>query len=458
MQSCDTFALCSGIYFGKKNLLAKNSDRPLGECQTLRYFPAEDHAPGETLKCTYLTIDQAEHTYAMLGSQPYWIWGFEMGINEWGLSIGNEAEWSRCETETADGLLGMDLLRLALERSRTARQAIDVISELLAKYGQWANASPLYDRRYENSYLLVDPKEVWVMETAGRHWVAKRIHDWKAISNCYSVGEDFDLCSEGIREYARDRRWLAPAQPFDFTKAFSKPDLSQRAAVPRWRRLCKLIGAAPKPMDDGQVKAVLRDHFEGEIMEPRFGATYGLFMSICMHAMVWDGSQTAASVLFSYDETLGVTARYAPSMPCCSIYIPVYMTGSLPKAMERGGEYFDEASLWWQTERLEMAVSIDEERFGKDVRAALRMLEEKLSRKAEETEATAVELVRKGDCEKAMQLLNALTEQAVGDMLALVTYLHSLIAEAVKADGGLYGQRKEFLESYCGRVKMPLLG
>ena len=296
------------------------------------------------------------------------------------------------------------------------------------------------------------------METAGRHWVAKRIKDWKAISNCYSIGDDYDLCSDGIEEYARARRWLSTSQPFDFAKAFSKSDLSQRAAVPRWRRLCKLIDLVSKPVVDEDIKTILRDHFDGEIMEPRFGATYGLFMSICMHAMVWDGSQTAASVLFSYDDILGAVARYAPSMPCCSVYIPVYMTGSLPNAMEQGGKFFDEASLWWQIERLEMAVSIDEERFGKEVRAALRTQEKTISGKTDETELLAAELIRAGDREKAMQLLNALTEQTVADVMALVVHLHGRIADSVKMDGGLYGQRKEFLESYCNRVKMPLLG
>jgi len=155
---------------------------------------------------------------------------------------------------------------------------------------------------------------------------------------------------------------------------------------------------------------------------------------------------------------LGVTARYAPAMPCCSVYIPVYMTGSLPKAMEQGGEFFDEGSLWWQTERLEMAVSIDEDRFGNTVRPVLRKLEEEIANRAERTEALAAELIRKGDREMAVQLLRDLTESSVRDMLVPVTKLHGQIVAAVNADGGLYGQRKEFLESYCSRVKMPLLG
>ena len=216
MNSCDTFALTAGAYSGGVNILCKDSDRPLGEAQPMQIYPRRTYQPGELLECTNLTIPQAETAWAVLGCQPYWIWGFEMGVNEWGLAIGNEAQGSRCEGEKVEGMLGMDLLRLGLERAKTAREAIAVITELLERYGQNANASQLFDRRYENSFMLVDPQEIWLLETAGRQWVAKQIHDRAAISNCYTIGSDFDLCAKDVSEYARSRKWLAPDERFDF--------------------------------------------------------------------------------------------------------------------------------------------------------------------------------------------------------------------------------------------------
>ena len=103
--------------------------------------------------------------------------------------IGNEAEWSRMEEDGEDGLLGMDLLRLGLERAATAREAIEVITELLKKYGQKASASMLRTRYYENSFILADRSECWVLETAGREWVAREIKDMQGVSNCYSIGK-----------------------------------------------------------------------------------------------------------------------------------------------------------------------------------------------------------------------------------------------------------------------------
>lgn len=456
MLSCDTFALGKDYFTAHQTFLCKNSDRPLGEAQPLFFAAAADHAPGETLRCTHLTIPQAAHTYAVLGSKPYWIWGFEMGANEKGLFIGNEAQGSRCAAESEEGLLGMDLLRLALERAATAREAIALLGTLLSQYGQNANANVRYDRRYENSYLLADPDEIWLMETAGRQWAAKKIPDWAAISNCYTIAEDYDLCSDGMERYARERRWLSPLEPMHFAKAYTLPAPRQSHSVPRWRRMCALISAHNGPLSLQDVKQIARDHHDGEIIAPRFGACCANFISICMHAQDANSSQTAASMLFSHDDTLGMTFRYAPSIPCCSVYLPVYFTGTLPAALSAGGRYYDENSLWWNVERLSMAITADEERFGPDARAALRKLEQSLEEKALEAEAQAKRLLSSGDKDASNRVLDALTQQAVTDLLNLSKSLTQSICQKISAGGGLYGPRKDFLEEYCAWANMTL--
>ena len=456
MLSCDTFALGKAYYAGNRNFFAKNSDRPLGEAQPLRFCPGGSHDPGEQLCCTHLTIPQVGKTYDVLGSGPYWIWGFEMGVNSEGLMIGNEAEGSRCDPETEEGLLGMDLLRLALERADTARKGVDVIAGLLETYGQNANASPLFDRRYENSFLLVDREEIWLLETAGRQWVAKKVETWAAISNCYSIGRDFDLCSENLESYARERRWLRPEEPLDFAKTYTMPAIRQSQSLPRWRRLRKLIGDCRKPLDMEGAKTILRDHFEGEIIEPRWGGCYGGFVSICMHAMTWDGSQTAASFLCSWDEELGPVSRYSPSLPCCSLFLPVYWTGGVPECLKTPGSHYDKNTLWWETERLAMLVSVDEERFGPEVRRKLRALEALFEQQALEAEAIAREKIRQGNGQLAMSGLRAFTEACTLRVLEEVRLLAEGIHRDIRSARGLYGPRKEFLEAYSARVQMPL--
>src|SRR5947209_4629166 len=103
---CDTLVATGAATADGSVLFAKNSDRHADECQHLRSYPARDWEDGAPLRCQYLAIPQARRTHAVLGGQPFWLWGFEQGVNEHGVAIGNEAIWTRApRAET--GLLGM---------------------------------------------------------------------------------------------------------------------------------------------------------------------------------------------------------------------------------------------------------------------------------------------------------------------------------------------------------------
>ena len=67
------------------------------------------------------------------------------------------------------------MFRLGLERSSSAQEARDVITDLLAKHGQGGNCAESWSMTYHNSFLIADPKEAWVVETAGPHWAAQQI-------------------------------------------------------------------------------------------------------------------------------------------------------------------------------------------------------------------------------------------------------------------------------------------
>ncbi len=118
--------------------------------------------------------------------KPDWIWGAEMGVNEHGVAIGNEAVFTRTKKEKA-GLIGMDLLRLALERADSAQSAAEVIVDLLAQYGQGGNCGYSKDFRYDNSFLIVDPTGALVLETAGRSYAAVPVSETAAISNRLTI-------------------------------------------------------------------------------------------------------------------------------------------------------------------------------------------------------------------------------------------------------------------------------
>ena len=457
MLSCDTFVLPAEANFFGSNLMAKNSDRPIGEAQALTWTGGAEHARGETVRCTYISVPQAEKTYGVLGSKPYWIWGYEMGVNEKGVMIGNEAQGSKAaESGCENELLGMDLLRFGLERGATAREAMEVITALLEEYGQNANASRLYDKRYENSFFIADREEIWLLETAGRMWAAKRIEEPYAISNCYTIVKP-DECSEALEKYARDKGWLAADERFNFAKAYTAPAARQTGAVPRMRRLRALLEAEDEPLDAVTIKAILRDHFEGTLIEPRFGASFGTFPSICMHAMTRDGSQTAASMICRWTENVGPVMRYAYSLPCTSVYIPAYCTGALPSLMSAGGEKFDENSLWWLFERLATAVSADYERYAPFARIGAANLDEELETQAAKAERAAARAARAGRPEEAKAVLNEAMNQSARQAAAFAIKQFEQIRSAIRKRGGISGVRKEFIEEYCARVRMEIL-
>src|SRR5690606_6014189 len=145
------------------------------------------------IELEYVDLPQVETTYATLGSSPYWCWGYEEGINEHSVVIGNEAirtktfrdavEQYMQHGSTALGLLGMDLIRLALERSTTARQAVEVMGALIEEYGQFGSGVPTASHEaggYDGSFLIADPREAWIVEAVGRRWLARRVHSGTA--------------------------------------------------------------------------------------------------------------------------------------------------------------------------------------------------------------------------------------------------------------------------------------
>ncbi|MBL4887289.1 MAG: C69 family dipeptidase, partial [Flavobacteriaceae bacterium] len=220
---CDTFVALPTATEDQSVILAKNSDREANEMQALEYFEGAEYAPGEKLKCTYIEIEQVEKTNAILIGRPFWMWGAEMGTNDKGVAIGNEAIWTKMPLHKKnDRLLGMDLLRLALERADSAKKALEVICHLIETYGQGGIAG-FKDKNmaYHNSFLIADKNEAWVLETADYLWVAKKVKHYYSISNGATIGGDFDLAHPELIATAIKKGWHKKGAKFNFSKAYS---------------------------------------------------------------------------------------------------------------------------------------------------------------------------------------------------------------------------------------------
>ncbi|XP_047564774.1 secernin-2 isoform X1 [Lutra lutra] len=222
-RSCDCFVSVPPASAIPAVIFAKNSDRPRDEVQEVVFVPASTHPPGSRLQCTYIEVDQVSETHAVILSRPSWLWGAEMGANEHGVCIGNEAVWTKEPVGKGEALLGMDLLRLALERSRSALEALHVITGLLESHGQGGSCredpAPFC---YHNTFLLADRTEAWVLETAGRLWAAQRIQEGaRNISNQLSIGTDISAEHPELRTHALARGWWGGQNAFDFAQVFS---------------------------------------------------------------------------------------------------------------------------------------------------------------------------------------------------------------------------------------------
>jgi len=218
---CDTLVATPAVTRDGVMLFGKNSDREPNEAQVLEFLPGGDHPAGSRVKCTYIDIPQVKHTWSVVLSRPFWMWGAEMGFNEHGLAIGNEAIFAREPVIKEKTLTGMDLLRLALERAVTAREAVEVITALVAEYGQGGNGGfqqPLY---YHNSFLMADAQEAWVLEVVGRQWAARQVRGMYAISNRLTIETEWDLASPDLVNHAVERGWCKRRSDFNFARDYS---------------------------------------------------------------------------------------------------------------------------------------------------------------------------------------------------------------------------------------------
>jgi dipeptidase len=356
--SCDTLVALGSETQSGRTLFAKNSDRPSTECQPLESVPPRRHAEGSTVRCTYLDIPQAPETLGVLGSRPWWIWGFEHGVNACGVAIGNEALHTR-EAPAETGLLGMDLLRLGLERGRTADEAKRVITDLLERHGQGGSAQHGGRRFYHNSFIIADARAAWVLETSGRHWVARRVRGRAAISNLATIGDDWDEASPGIEAHAVAQGWWIrePGRRFNFRAAFENPEQRYRAEA-RYDASCRFLAAAGRP-GVPELLRHLRDHYDGGTVH-RPGRKDGdpRGWSVCMHPEPATGA-TAAAMVAELGGAGPVIAWCALTTPCTSVFLPVAVGTELPLALTRGAGEPDAQSAWWLMKALGDEVMAD---------------------------------------------------------------------------------------------------
>src|SRR5688572_18986878 len=112
------------------------------------------------------------------------MWGVEHGVNDAGVAAGNATIYTTLDPRSApDGLTGMDLVRLVLERCDRAADGVALIERLLQEVGQGGSGHAGSRRPYWSSFLLADPAEAFVVETSGTALAVEAVSDVRATSN-----------------------------------------------------------------------------------------------------------------------------------------------------------------------------------------------------------------------------------------------------------------------------------
>ncbi|MEM7410427.1 MAG: C69 family dipeptidase [Myxococcota bacterium] len=413
-------------------LFAKNSDREGEECQPFVQHPAAHHAPGSTLLCTHIEIPQVAETYAVMGHSPWWVWGLEHGVNEHGVAIGNHTVFSREPVEETSGLIGMDLVRLGLERGRTAREALEVIATLLETHGQGGAARGPDGTGYHNSFLLADPGNAWQLETSNRRWVARQLR-LGAVSNHYGLGNGWDIASRDFEAWVRQEGYWREPSRVDVANALRNPHVPGRLSSGRHRRSLEQLETGRGSHDVASFSRLLRDHDEGGPVWRGRDANpeEERFFTLCAHSdPVFHTTASLVAELptqrpFAWPVWIGFGS------PCTSVLVPVYLDATLPGCFARSIDMPDAPALWPRFKRLELLAARDPERSTPLARAAWQRFEASVDEPREDMEREARAAHLAGQTDRGRAILDDFVDRMTADLLGeLVSVTDALGTEA----------------------------
>lgn len=178
-------------------------------------------------------------------------------------------------------LLGMDIVRLVLERAKTSKEAVEIAGALMEAHGQGGNCEEGGSWCYENGFLFADSNEAWVFETAGIHWwAAERVGKGKSrnISNGITIRKP-DRMHAGLASHAIAKGWWkSTPEDFDWKVAMLGGSSSAAELEPEGREragkewLAKLSGPG-KSFTWRDMATILRDTDSGICMTGGFEST-----------------------------------------------------------------------------------------------------------------------------------------------------------------------------------------
>jgi dipeptidase len=418
-------------------LLAHNNDLPDTIASLIRIIPGQKHEPGEMILFKNgLKIPQAAQTFRMLMMNCYY--GFSEGdavaINEYQVAIAGgvalKGDQNR-EAQEADPLIktGVSgyIRYIALQRSRTARECVEIIGKIYSTYGI----------SYPSGVGVADPNEVWYMEAGGgKCWAAQRVPNdaYLAVANGYRIGAvDFEdkknfIYPPYLKKFAIEKGlWETNQKVFDFAKIFGgkkQTENNHYNARRVWRAQHLLTPSleqdpdafthpvmlkAGKKITISRLIGILRDYYKE--------TPYDVSKNISRQP----GSKERAIGVFHTVHTdviqlrsnmppeIGAVIWGGVSSSLTTPYIPYYLgIKEIPSPYGAAGPQFDNNSAFWHFRTLTTLLELGFYTLIKEILPVWETMEGRLLSLQEPVEKTALELY-KNDKEAARDFLTFYT-------------------------------------------------
>ena len=460
-NECTTFVAVGKSTKNGVTIIAKNRDLGAITLSELGLHVRQEHSPKEIYKAAYIDIPQVAETCKFIGSRTAGRWGYGQGINEYQVSVAANDAPTRDMLKFTKGLHDNDLIRLVLERSKTARESVDVIADLVSKYGIAWNG---------NIFEVGDPNEVWIIEIAGKRWVAKCYKDAiLAFSNQYQITDDYDLAAPDLIDYAVGQDWVPEGtKKINFREIYSTDVLypednkPKEAVYPlyntkiRYERAMQLLESKDGEITVADMITFMRDHYDtltlpsGKVIElnqvPYYSSKYAnlsdlewqvefpktdkveiplYFYSICNHNIT--GKTCSSVVLVSRpnipDEIGGVMWSLF-GQPCQSVYVPFY------SGVTKLPEMYTTTQACVKFESIRVRAHGSYNLFEEGIRKIFAPFEDQTIKLAAIVEKEAVELIKIGKKQEAIKLITDFSDSRAMSAYYLINKVQDEMTKA----------------------------
>jgi hypothetical protein len=327
-MGCDMVVALGRATVNGNTLFGHSSYRRAGAEAVMRRTPGRLFAQGEMAQTRFLKLPQSRQTATILGSQTPGEWGYEHGVNEHGVAVGHSM-WHSRMPGGGQRLTGPDLVRLSLERSCSACHAVELITDLVKRYGTSAAAE---SDAADQVFMVADNREAFIVETSGLHWVYQQVRQVRAAGDTCTIRQDWDRISVGLAGHAIEQGWWpADGTKLDFAGTLGGPGLDNAVALRSWGKTTLWLEQQNGHIDVGFLRKLLSAEFqngEGEADLPDEAAPSW------RHDSPLKKVETRASLVAQVSARPGVPpiAWHAFGPDDLSLYFPLLLGGDMPPA------------------------------------------------------------------------------------------------------------------------------